>query len=256
MNVIGRVAAVLALLAVTNCGSPPTGPGAQRPSALRAAQGGGVASTSQRTSASSSRPTVRLLFVGASVTAGYGAGNLDRAFPELVASHLRAAGWNTVVHIAARPGATTAEADKWSLKGPADAVVVHLVTNDFSRGTPLATYQADYGDVIGRLRVSSPSAKLVCLGGWSSPTSVNSAGISAERYNDIARTVCATNRGTFVNLSALYLQKADHGPAGGMTSVGPPDHFHPNDRGHRQLAAAVLRDLAIPATASGRRVSV
>jgi lysophospholipase L1-like esterase len=256
MNVPGRLAAVLALLAVTTCGSPPIGPGAQRPPALRAAQGGGVASISQRTSASSSRPTVRLLFVGASVTAGYGADNPDHAFPELVASHLRAAGWNTVVHIAARPGATTADAANWSLTGPADAVVVHLVTNDFSRGTPLATYQADYGDVIRKLRVSSPSAKLVCLGGWSSPTSVNSAGITAERYSDIARTVCTANRGTFVNLSVLYLQKADHGPAGGIPGVGLTDHFHPNDRGHRQLAAAVLRELAIPARASGRRATV
>jgi hypothetical protein len=30
-----------------------------------------------------------------------------------------------------------------------------------------------------------------------------------------------------------------------MTSVGPADYFHPNDRGHRQLAAAVLKELAI-----------
>jgi acyl-CoA thioesterase I len=106
------------------------------------------------------------------------------------------------------------------------------------------------------VRESSPNAKLVCLGGWSSPTSVDAAGTSAERYDDVARTVCAANRGTFVSLSALYLQKADHGPAGVMTSVGLTDYFHPNERGHRQLAAAVLKELAIPARVAGRRATV
>jgi acyl-CoA thioesterase-1 len=247
MKVLRSVAAVLALLAVTTFGSPPIGSGTVRAPAPHAARGA---------SPSSSRPTVRLLFVGASVTAGYGADDPSEAFPQVVASHLRAAGWTTTVHIAARPGATAAAAGEWNLNSPADAVVVHLVTNDFSRGTPLASYQATYAEVIRRVRESSPNAKLVCLGGWGSPRSVNGAGITAERYNNVARTVCTAGRGTFLSLSGLYLQKADHGPPAGAPTVGLADYFHPNDRGHQQLADAVLKELAIPARVPGRHATV
>jgi acyl-CoA thioesterase-1 len=237
MGVIGRLAIPLLLLALSGCGQ-----------------------VAQRTAASHptpvARPTVRLLFVGASVTAGYGALDPAHAYPELVVSRLQAAGWNMVVHVVAHPGATAGEARGWPLNLPSDAIVVHLVTNDYARDTPLLDYRAEYADLIGRLRASSPRARLVCLGGWDSPSAFNRLGVPARSYNEVAREVCEQAAGTFVDISGLYLQSDDHGPAGTATALGLRDTFHPNDLGHRKLAAAVLKALGMPAAASGSRTTV
>lgn len=260
MRIIGRLAIPPLLLALIACG-----PVAMNASlaAARSAGGSGAAQTSPtprrsapRHSATVTHPTVRLLFVGASVTASYGAVDPAHAYPELVASHLRAAGWNPVVHIVARPGATAGKADGWPLNVPSDAVIVHLVTNDYAKGTPLAGYRTEYSDVLSRVRESSPRAKLVCLGGWDAPSAVNAAGIAAERYNDVARTACTGAGGDFVDISGLYLQSDNHGPAGTATAVGLRDTFHPNDLGHQKLAAAVLKAVGMPRSASGSHATV
>jgi acyl-CoA thioesterase I len=192
------------------------------------------------------RPAVRLLFVGASVTAGEYAAEPAHAYPELVAARLRADGYCTELRVVAHPGATAAAARRWDLRTPSDVVVVHLVTNDFSRDTRPASYQAAYEAVIRRLRQASPSGRLVCLGGWGDPRAVNRLGVRAERYDRIAQAACAAAGGRYVDVSALYLQHADRGPAGQVTALGVRDGFHPNDRGHRRLAAAVLAALHLP----------
>jgi acyl-CoA thioesterase I len=260
MTVIGRLAMPPLLLALIACG--PVAMDASLAAAHRPGVSRAVLTSppphrpAPRQPARGTRPTVRLLFVGASVTAGYGALDPAHAYPDVVAGHLRAGGWNTVVHIVAHPGATAGEAETWPVKVRSDAVVVHLVTNDFARGTRLADYQAEYSDVISRVRESSPRAKLVCLGGWDAPSAVNAAGIAAARYNDVARAVCSNAGGDYVDISGLYLQSDDHGPVGTLTAVGVRDAFHPNDLGHRKLAAAVLRALGMPSGAPGSRSSI
>jgi acyl-CoA thioesterase I len=250
MRLLRQMASVPVLVAVAACGSSAINPSAVGSfSSGQAVSAARPAPTLQQRPGAATAQSVRLLFVGASVTAGYDAADPAHAYPDLVASHLRAAGWKVVVHVVARPGATAAAADAWNLEVPSDVVVVHLVTNDFARNTPLSTYQATYGDVISRVRQSSPHARLVCLGGWDNPTSLNRGAIAAERYNQVARAVCSAQEGTYVDLSALYLERADHGPPGAVTTGGLKDSFHPNNRGHQQLAASVVKALGLPSKA-------
>jgi lysophospholipase L1-like esterase len=205
-----------------------------------------AAASPAATSPAPARPTVRLLFVGASVTAGEYAVDPAHAYPQLVAARLRAEGYDTELRVVAHPGARAAAAERWDLHLPSDVVVVHLVTNDFSRDTPLPAYRAAYAAVVRRLRQASPAARLACLGGWDNPSSVNRLGVPAERYDQVARAACAAAGGTFVDVSGLYLQRSDRGPAGQVTTMGLRDGFHPNDRGHQRLAAAVLRTVDLP----------
>jgi lysophospholipase L1-like esterase len=129
---------------------------------------------------------------------------------------------------------------------PSDLVVVQLATNDFNHDVPLPVFRATYNDVLRRVRQASPRAQLLCLGGWDDPGSVNGIGVSAADYDGAAWSSCTIEGGRYVDLSGIYLDARNHGPVGRPTFLGPGDHFHPNDRGHDELAARVLASQNLP----------
>lgn len=189
---------------------------------------------------------VRLLVIGASLSAGYYASTPEHAYPELLAERLESQGWRVRLHVLARKGTTVRLADMWNLATPSDIVVVQLATNDYTRSIPLKRFVKGYSYVLRHVRAASPSAQLVCLGGWGDPRRVNRIGIAEARYNAAAAAACAGARGQFVDLSSVYLDPKDHGPVGRVTFLGHGDRFHPNDRGHELVAAAVLRRIHLP----------
>lgn len=187
--------------------------------------------------------TSRALFVGASVTRGYYSTAVDYAYPAELDRLLRAGGrpvWATVV---AHPGARVAEAAAWPLAGGQDIVVVHLVTNDFRRSTPLGAYRASYDRLLGRLRRGSPRAHLLCLGDWGPPVALNEIGVPAVDYDAVIDAACEDRGGVFVPLSQLYADLWNRGPAGRPTALGPSDAFHPNDAGQLAIARTALAGL-------------
>lgn len=208
--------------------------------AVRAAPASGVEA------ANAGRPPARLLFVGASVTSGSGASTAAHAYPAVVGAEIEAAGRLVQLHVLARGGITVATADTWDLALPSDLVIVQLATNDFNQDVPLAAFQATYNDVLRRVRQASPRAQLLCLGGWDDPGSVNGIGLVAADYDGVAWSGCTLAGGRYVDLSAIYLDPRNHGPAGRSTYQGTGDHFHPNDRGHEELAARVLASQDLP----------
>lgn len=205
-----------------------------------------AAGTPRVVAAPASPPSLRLLFVGASITAGDYANSPAQAYPGLVAARLKAEGYDVHLRVIAHPGATAEMAEQWNLKIPSDVLVVHLVTNDFARNTRLSTYRTAYSQVLRELRHSSARARLVCLGGWDNPRAVNRTGIPAGWYDQVAQAACSAAGGSYLDISGIYLQRSDHGPAGMVTTLGIRDGFHPNDRGHQRLAAAVLGALNVP----------
>lgn len=205
-----------------------------------------AAGTPRVVAAPAGRPALRLLFVGASITAGDYANSPAQAYPALVAARLHAEGYAVHLRVVAHPGATAEMARHWNLEVPSDVLVVHLVTNDFARNSRLSTYRTAYRQVLAELRHSSARARLVCLGGWDNPRAVNRTGVSAGRYDQVAQAACKAAGGRYLDISGVYLQRADRGPAGMVTTMGVRDGFHPNDRGHQRLAAAVLGALDLP----------
>lgn len=232
---ISKLALVVLLLTLTACGSEPA-PAVHGPA------------PAVHPPPPPQGPELRLLFIGASMTAGYYASNQDHAYPELVAHELESQGWRVHLHVLARGGTTVRLADRWDLDAPSDVAVVQLATNDYGRSIPLTKFEKGYALVLDRVRDTSPNTQLLCLGGWDDPRRMNRLGVAAAQYDAAAAAACTAARGQYVGLSALYLDSRDHGPRGRDTFLGRADRFHPNDRGHELIADAVLHGLRLSPT--------
>jgi len=193
-------------------------------------------------------PPRRILFVGASLTEGWYASTREHTYTALVANGL-AGGRRAQVRTLAHPGATAEDVAHWDLRILSDYVVLQVATNDFVKDVPLDVYAASYADILDQLRAASPKADLVCLGAWLDPTTVNRLGVAAVDYDVATRTACGEKGGRYVDLSATYLDPLNHGPMGRQTYHGPGDLYHPNDRGHAEIADLVLASDVVPEAA-------
>lgn len=191
-------------------------------------------------------PTAHVLFVGASITTGAEQSSIDTTFPGLVVAGLRDRGLQVDWTERAKWGAYVPEALTWPYPGGQQVIVVHLITNDFVRGTPITTYEDELHQLLVDLRVRSPQADLLCLGTWEKPGALNRDRVSEATYDSAAEKTCAQEDGHFVPLAPIFAAPGSRGPLGRPTPFGPSDDFHPNDLGAQRIAAAVLR--AIPVT--------
>lgn len=180
---------------------------------------------------------LRILFVGDSLTVGDYASRRSHAFPALVAAALRRRG-NVDASVRAKVGV---KASYWAARAlpAADLIVLELGTNDFSQElTPPATFDRDYRRLVANARATSPRATLLCLSIWRSPRhAYRYRGETLATYNHIVAADCRD--GAYVAISSLFDRRANRTP-GATTLPGTPDGFHPNDRGHRAIAAAIL----------------
>lgn len=110
-------------------------------------------SHSQDTDAAVS-PSIRILALGDSLTAGYGLDDLSLAFPARLEEELKAAGHDVEVLDAGISGDTTAGGRSrldWSLADSPDAVIIGLGGNDGLRAVdPDVTYD-NLNAIVGRL---------------------------------------------------------------------------------------------------------
>lgn len=188
-------------------------------------------------------PLVRVLFVGASITSGMEQSSLDDTYPGDVVARLRERGLRVEWDERARSGAMVGDALTWPYPADQQIIVVHLITNDFLRGTPLDAYQDRLHQVLVALRERSPQAHLVCLGTWEAPGFVNRDQVPLETYDAAAKESCDGEQGTFVPLDGIFATPGTRGPRGQATPWGPTDGWHPNDVGAQDIADAVLAAL-------------
>ena len=174
----------------------------------------------------------RVLITGDSLAAGFFASTEAQGFSSLVAGALGRVTPTTVSRahetLSTVAGVTEVPADL-------DLAVVELGTNDVGIPTPLPDFEAQYAELIGRIRTSSPDAAIVCAGTWTA---------DGAAYDEVIAGVCTANAGRYVSLAGLFATPDLRGPAGRDTFVGAGDDFHPNDAGHRAIADAVLAVLA------------
>lgn len=193
----------------------------------------------------------RMLFVGASITAGVGAQTEAESFPYVLGDAVEKKVGPVRLTVIASSGAPVREALLWRYPGGQDVIVAHLATNDFLDGTELPVYKTRLETILERFRTGSPHATLVCLGTWSSPTSVNKIGLGPSAYDAIDKGDCESVGGRFVPLQPLYDQARLHNPAPpalasqprlllGLRHVGGKDvAFHPSAAGHAAIAEAI-----------------
>lgn len=234
-----RIILSLATLALTACdGEPapragdadaavPAAAGASRDGAAAApARGPDRAATAPRPSAD----TGTVLFVGTSLTAGYGVGE-DAAWPAVIQGMIDDDGLPFRVVNAGISGETSAGGLRridWSLQQPVDVLVLELGANDGLRGLDPDAMRRNLDEIMRRTRGRHPDADIVLVGMEAPP---NLGAAYTSRFRQVFRDLAREHEATLVP----FLLEGVAGDA----SLNIEDGIHPNPRGHRRIAETV-----------------
>ena len=176
-----------------------------------------------------------ILFVGTSLTAGYGIG-ADRAYPAVLQAKIDSAGLPFRVTNAGISGETSAGGLRridWALQQPVDVLVLELGANDGLRGLDPGQLERNLEAIIERTRATHPDAGILLLG-MEAPPNLGSAYTTRFRnaYRDVARR-------NDVHLIPFLLEGV-----AGVPALNQPDGLHPTAEGQQRMAETVWRTLA------------
>jgi len=185
------------------------------------------------------RPVV--LFLGTSLTAGYGLSS-EQAFPALLQERMDAAGFAYRAVNAGVSGDTSAGGLRrleWLLRLPVAVLVLELGANDMLRGQDAATLAANLRGIVDRARAAHPGVRLV-VAGMRAPPNLGPRYVEAFEavYSNLARATDGA-------LIPFLLRGVAGDPA-----LNQADAIHPTAEGQQMLAATVWETLA-PVLAEG-----
>lgn len=175
-----------------------------------------------------------ILFVGTSLTAGYGIG-AEYSYPALIQPKLDSLGYPLRVVNAGISGETSAGGLRridWSLQQPIEVLVLELGANDGLRGLPLGALRENLQEIIDHTRNRYPDAAIV-IAGMEAPPNLGSA-YTAE-FRRIFPEVARAN-------DAALIPFLLEGVAG-VPALNQDDGIHPNIEGQQRVAANVWRVL-------------
>lgn len=178
---------------------------------------------------------LRVLFLGDSITAGYGL-DPDQAFPALLQRRADSLGLAVDMVNAGLSGETSAGGLRrigWLLRQPVDILVLELGGNDGLRGVAVPDIRRNLEGIIDSLRARAPEARVV-LAGMMIPPNLGSEYTAAFRdvYPAVARSRDAV-------LIPFLLEDV-----GGVAERMLDDGIHPNAEGHAVMAETVWETLA------------
>jgi acyl-CoA thioesterase I len=226
MIIMRRIIVALATLTLTACEAEPNEGQASAAAAVERDAPGGT-----ETARDGART---ILFVGTSLTAGYGVGD-DVAYPAIIQQKIDSAGLPFRVVNAGISGETSAgglRRIEWSLQQPVDVLVLELGANDGLRALDPDVMRDNIDEIIRRTRTRYPDAAVVLVG-MEAPPNLGAAYTTRFRaaFQDLAREHDAA-------LVPFLLDGV-----AGEASLNIQDGIHPNADGHRMLAATVWRTL-------------
>lgn len=189
--------------------------------------------TQADTLAARDRP--RIVFLGTSLTAGYGLPDVRLAYPALIQHRLDLAGLRYEVVNAGVSGATSADARRsidWIMGRPVAVLVVETGANDGLRGLDVDSLRANMQAVIDRARHQVPPPRIVLVG-MEAPPNYGPEYTRQFRaaYADLART----NNAALVPFLLAGVA--------GIDSLNQADGIHPTVAAERILADNVWRVL-------------
>lgn len=178
--------------------------------------------------AADDRPVV--LFVGTSLTAGYGLPS-DEAYPALIQEKIDAAGLEYRVVNAGVSGDTSAGGLRridWLLKMPVAILVLELGANDMLRGLSPGTMRDNLQEILDRTRAAHPNTRFVIAG----MRALQNLGDGyVEEFETSFPTLAEKN-------GAVLIPFLLEGVAGERT-LNQADDIHPNAAGQKKVAAVV-----------------
>ncbi|MGH7561681.1 MAG: arylesterase [Gemmatimonadales bacterium] len=224
---IVRYGWLLALVALAACGERPAGEAEPERAAENPAAG--------RPEPAAAGPPV-ILFVGTSLTAGYGLPSLDLAFPALIQKKLDSAGLDYRAVNAGVSGESSAGAlarIDWLLGRHRVAVlVIETGANDGLRGQDPDSVRGRIQAIIDRARRESPPPRIVLTGMEALP---NLGADYARRFRGIYPELARVNGIALVPFLLTGVA--------GVDSLNQGDGIHPTAEGQRIVAENVWRVL-------------
>jgi len=180
---------------------------------------------------STARP--RIVFLGDSLSAGYGLADKAQSVPSLIQKHLDAEGYNYEVVNQGVSGDTSAGGVsrlEWSLSGDVRVLVVELGGNDGLRGLPVEATKRNIAEII---KTAKQRDVQVLLTGMEAPPSYGPLYTAEFRqlFRDLARE-------HDVPFMPFFLEGVAGNPA-----LNQPDGIHPNPEGAAIVEQAVWKSL-------------
>ena len=179
-------------------------------------------------------PAPVILFVGTSLTAGYGLDPAD-AYPARIQEKLDQAGLRYRVVNAGVSGETSAGARRridWLMAQPVAILVLETGANDGLRGLDPGDARANIQAIFDRAKQQAPPPKLMLIG-MAAPPNLGSR--YARAFSTIYPELAKEN-------GAVLVPFLLEGVAG-IPRLNLPDGVHPTPEGHRMMAETVWKYL-------------
>lgn len=203
-----------------------------------AGNGAGAADGSPATGAappSNSTGPPTAVFLGTSLTAGYGLGDPADAYPARLQRRADSLGMAVRVVNAGVSGETSAGALRrvdWVLRGRVDAFVLETGANDGLRGLDVDSTRANIEAIVRRVRAVRPGARVLLVQMEAPPN------LGAEYTRRFREMYPAVARSTGVALLPFLLEDV-----AGRSALNQADGIHPNAAGAERVANTLWRAL-------------
>lgn len=183
----------------------------------------------------SGAPRKTIVFMGNSLTAGYGLPNTRDAFPSLLQAKIDSLHFPYTAINAGISGETSAgglDRIGWVLRQPVDIFVLELGANDGLRGLPVTQTATNLQSIIDSVRVRYPKCQILLLGMQVPPS-------LGQQYTADFKAVFPT----LATKDQLKLVPFLLDGVGGVPSLNQGDGIHPNVAGERIVAENVWKIL-------------
>jgi len=174
------------------------------------------------------RPVV--LFLGTSLTAGYGL-SVDKAYPSLIQQKIDSAGLGFRVVNAGESGGTSAGGVRrigWLLRQPVATLVLELGANDGLRGQDVTNLKRNLQTIIDTTLATYPEAEIVIAGMEAPP---NLGRLYTAEFRRVFQELARENK---AELIPFLLEGV-----AGVPELNQADGIHPTAAGQRLIAETV-----------------
>ena len=178
---------------------------------------------------------MRVLFLGNSLTAGYGL-PADKAYPALLQLRVDSLKWPVIMINAGVSGDTSSGGLRrleWHLETPPDILIIALGGNDGLRGLTPSLTRTNLIQIIHQARKANPDISILIAGMQIPP---NMGPMFQEEFMNVFPSVAEEMN---TGLIPFLLEGV-----GGIAELNQSDGIHPNAEGQRILADNVWQTLA------------